>query len=146
MALTQSQLIGEVAEKSDLSKSDVKAVLEAIIYVAEEPLTAAQLASALQLPGERVHVLLEQLGVLPARVDAVFINDPTAVQAEGYARARLAGRSLRIVGSRDFWCCSRLYVSSIPHDIPMWAVTFLRQLFGPVPPANNAKITHTGCR
>lgn len=89
----------------------------------------------------RLH-LLEQVGVLPARVDAVFINDPTAAQAEGYARARLAGRSLRIVGSRDFWCCSRLYVSSIPHDIPMWAVTFLRQLFGPVPPANNARAVY----
>lgn len=89
----------------------------------------------------RLH-LLEQVGVLPAGMDAVLINDPTPVQAEGYARARLPGRSLRIVGSRDFWCCSQLYVSSIPHFVPMWAVTFLHQLFGAVPPANNARAVY----
>ena len=42
MALTQSQLIGEVAEKSDLSKSDVKAVLEALEEVVLEQLADAE--------------------------------------------------------------------------------------------------------
>jgi segregation and condensation protein B len=39
----------------------LKAVLEAIIYVAEEPLTLAQIAASLQQPAERVRTLLEQL-------------------------------------------------------------------------------------
>ena len=41
--------------------SQLKAVLEAIIYVAEEPLTLAQIATALQQPAERVRELLGQL-------------------------------------------------------------------------------------
>jgi len=36
-------------------------VLEAIIYVAEEPLTLAQIAAALEQPTERVQALIEQL-------------------------------------------------------------------------------------
>jgi len=39
----------------------LKAVLEAIIYVAEEPLTLAQIAAALQQPAERVESLIEEL-------------------------------------------------------------------------------------
>src|SRR5438105_5012970 len=39
----------------------LKAVLEAIIYVAEEPLTLAQIAAALQQPAERIRELLDQL-------------------------------------------------------------------------------------
>jgi segregation and condensation protein B len=39
----------------------LKAVLEAIIYVAEEPLTVAQIASSLQEPVERTRTLLDQL-------------------------------------------------------------------------------------
>jgi len=39
----------------------LKAVLEAIIYVAEEPLTVAQIAASLQEPAERVGELLAQL-------------------------------------------------------------------------------------
>jgi segregation and condensation protein B len=39
----------------------LKAVLEAIIYVAEEPLTLAQIAAFLQQPAERVRTLLDQL-------------------------------------------------------------------------------------
>jgi hypothetical protein len=89
----------------------------------------------------RLH-LLGQAGVLSVGVDTVFINNPTPAQTEGYARAGLPGRSLRVVGSRDFWCCRQLYVSSIPHDIPMWAVTFLRQLFGPMPQANTARAVY----
>jgi segregation and condensation protein B len=41
--------------------AQLKAVLEAIVYVAEEPLTAAQMAAALQQPLERIQALLGQL-------------------------------------------------------------------------------------
>ena len=86
----------------------------------------------------RLH-LLERAGLLPTGVDAVLINNPTPAQGEAYVRARVPSRSLRIVGSRDFWCCSQLYVSSVPHDVPPWAVTFLRKLFGPVPPGDTPR-------
>jgi len=41
--------------------SQIKAILEAIVYVADEPLTLAQIASSLQQPTERVKELLDQL-------------------------------------------------------------------------------------
>jgi segregation and condensation protein B len=41
--------------------SQLKAILEAIIYVAEEPLTLAQIAASLQQPPERIQELLDQL-------------------------------------------------------------------------------------
>jgi segregation and condensation protein B len=44
-----------------LEDTQIKAVIEAIVYVADEPLTLAQLASALQQPAERIRTLLDQL-------------------------------------------------------------------------------------
>jgi segregation and condensation protein B len=41
--------------------AQLKAVLEAIVYVAEEPLTAAQMAAVFQQPLERIQALLGQL-------------------------------------------------------------------------------------
>ncbi|MGA2270149.1 MAG: SMC-Scp complex subunit ScpB [Bryobacteraceae bacterium] len=41
--------------------AQLKAVLEAIVYVAEEPLTVAQMAAALSQPLERIQTLLGQL-------------------------------------------------------------------------------------
>jgi segregation and condensation protein B len=41
--------------------SQIRAILEAIVYVAEEPLTLAQMATSLQQPIERVKDLLDQL-------------------------------------------------------------------------------------
>jgi segregation and condensation protein B len=41
--------------------SQIKAILEAIVYVAEEPLTLAQIAASLQQPPERIQGLLDQL-------------------------------------------------------------------------------------
>ncbi len=41
--------------------SQIKAILEAIVYVAEEPLTLAQIAASLQQPAERIKELLDQL-------------------------------------------------------------------------------------
>jgi segregation and condensation protein B len=50
-------------EETAVSQEDTQllAVLEAIIYVAEEPLTAAQIASALGQPASRIGTLLGQL-------------------------------------------------------------------------------------
>ncbi len=41
--------------------SQITAILEAIVYVAEEPLTLAQIAASLQQPPERIQELLDQL-------------------------------------------------------------------------------------
>jgi segregation and condensation protein B len=41
--------------------SQLRAILEAIVYVAEEPLTLAQIAASLQQPPERIQDLLDQL-------------------------------------------------------------------------------------
>ena len=41
--------------------SQIKAILEAIVYVAEEPLTLAQIAASLRQPAERIKDLLDQL-------------------------------------------------------------------------------------
>ncbi len=44
-----------------LEDAQLRAVIEAIVYVAEEPLTLAQLAAALQQPTERIRAILEQV-------------------------------------------------------------------------------------
>src|ERR1035437_9353051 len=41
--------------------SQIKAILEAIVYVAEEPLTLAQIAASLQQPPERIQELVDRL-------------------------------------------------------------------------------------
>ena len=41
--------------------SQLRAILEAIVYVAEEPLTLAQIAASLQQPPERIQKLLDEL-------------------------------------------------------------------------------------
>ena len=47
---------------AEVEDARLRAVLEAIIYVAEEPLTLAQMAAALGEPAERIRKILEQLG------------------------------------------------------------------------------------
>src|SRR6266852_2197631 len=56
-------LAGSEAKPAALSSGDaqLKAVLEAIVYVTEEPLSAIQIADALGEPRERVEKLLEHL-------------------------------------------------------------------------------------
>ena len=44
-----------------IEDAQLKAMLEAIVYVAEEPVTIAQIAAALQQPAERVGALLAEL-------------------------------------------------------------------------------------
>jgi segregation and condensation protein B len=51
----------EQAAAASQEDTQLKAILEAIVYVAEEPLTLAQIAASLQQPAERVKELLDQL-------------------------------------------------------------------------------------
>ena len=44
-----------------LEDAQLQAVLEAMVYVAEEPLTMAQMTAALQLPAERILTAIEHL-------------------------------------------------------------------------------------
>jgi segregation and condensation protein B len=65
-AVTMEELLPEQPPEAagpqiSLEDAQLKAVLEAIVYVAEEPLTLAQLATALTQPAERVRALLDQL-------------------------------------------------------------------------------------
>ncbi len=62
-APTLEELLPEQPEQTPVSVEDaqLKAVLEAIVYVAEEPLTLAQLAASLQQPQDRIRTLLDEL-------------------------------------------------------------------------------------
>jgi segregation and condensation protein B len=53
--------LAEPAPEFPVEDVPLRAVLEAIVYVAEEPLTLAQIAAAIQQPAERVRGLVEQL-------------------------------------------------------------------------------------
>jgi segregation and condensation protein B len=62
-ALSMEELLAPEGAPTPVPVEDaqLRAVLEAIVYVAEEPLTAAQMAAALQQPLERIQALLGQL-------------------------------------------------------------------------------------
>jgi segregation and condensation protein B len=67
-AVSMEELLGEnpreqeqVEEKPQVEDSQLRAVLEAIVYVAEEPLTLTQISAALNEPTERIRWLLTQL-------------------------------------------------------------------------------------
>ncbi len=49
------------APPGDIEKARLKALLEAVVYVTEEPLSASQIASALEAPLKKVEDLLEEL-------------------------------------------------------------------------------------
>ncbi len=59
--LASGELSEEVPAPVAVEDSQLRAVLEAIVYVAEEPLTLVQISTALHEPAERVRALLEQL-------------------------------------------------------------------------------------
>jgi segregation and condensation protein B len=59
--LMQSQPAPETPAPAPQEDVQLMAVLEAVIYVAEEPLTVAQIAASLQQPEDRVRALLLQL-------------------------------------------------------------------------------------
>ncbi len=65
-AVSMDELMAPAAEAEptapvDAADAQLKAVLEAIIYVTEEPLSLAQIAAALAQPADRVAPLLDQL-------------------------------------------------------------------------------------
>lgn len=51
----------EEAKETQVEDAELRAVLEAIIYVTDEPLTIEQISEAIEQPKERVAALLEQL-------------------------------------------------------------------------------------
>jgi segregation and condensation protein B len=96
-------LIEPQGQAAALSSSDtvLKAVLEAIVYVTEEPLSAIQIADALGEPRERVEKLLENLvaefdqpehGVTIREVAGGY---KMATKAEHHERVRAFVKSLR---------------------------------------------------
>src|SRR5947209_5451901 len=61
-ALSMEELLSaREPENGSLEDAQLRAVLEAIVYVAEEPLTLVQLAAALQQPAERIRGLLDEM-------------------------------------------------------------------------------------
>src|SRR6266478_3874566 len=64
-AVTAEELLPQEEEKAaepvSAAETQIKAVLEAIIYVTEEPLTKVQIAGALGVPPELVEKLLAEL-------------------------------------------------------------------------------------
>jgi segregation and condensation protein B len=59
--VSMDELLPAAGEMPPVADAELRAVIEAIVYVAEEPLTVAQLATALVQPAERVSELLRQL-------------------------------------------------------------------------------------
>ncbi|MGA2144313.1 MAG: SMC-Scp complex subunit ScpB [Bryobacteraceae bacterium] len=59
--VSMDELLPAAEEMPPVADAELRAVIEAIVYVAEEPLTVAQLAAALVQPAERVSELLRQL-------------------------------------------------------------------------------------
>lgn len=55
------EITGEHGEAVDSGEAQIKAMLEALIYITEEPLTAGQIAAAIGEPEERVRRLLGEL-------------------------------------------------------------------------------------
>jgi segregation and condensation protein B len=96
-------LVGSAAKPAALSSDDaqLKAVLEAIVYVTEEPLSAIQIADALGEPRERVEKLLEHLvAEFDGPEHGVTIREVAggykmATKAEHHERVRTFVRSLR---------------------------------------------------
>jgi segregation and condensation protein B len=96
-------LIEPQGQAAALSSSDavLKAVLEAIIYVTEEPLSAIQIADALGEPRERVEKLLESLVAEFERPEhGVTIREVAGgykmgTKAEHHERVRAFVKSLR---------------------------------------------------
>jgi segregation and condensation protein B len=59
--LSMDELLETVPEPVPLEDTQLRAVLEAMVYVAEEPLTIAQMASVLQQPSDSVARAIAQL-------------------------------------------------------------------------------------
>lgn len=78
----------------------------------------------------RLH-LVEQAGLSASHFRKLLINWPTPAHSEAYELADIPAKALQVVMERDFWLCRNLYVSTIPHHAPGWAVKYLRRIFAP---------------
>ena len=79
---------GDTAAQTERVLENLKAVLEALIYVAEEPPTVAQIAAALGQPPERIQTLLGK-GIVellsgvpldPTLLDVFLCGNPDMIQ------------------------------------------------------------------
>jgi len=59
--MTPEQLLIETGPPPDTERDHLKAVVEAIVYLADEPLSSAQIAAAVGQPKDKVRELLEEL-------------------------------------------------------------------------------------
>lgn len=63
-SIPAEELLQEEAEAAPIlsaAENEIKALLEAVVYVTDEPLSASQIADALGEPRDRIQTLLEQL-------------------------------------------------------------------------------------
>jgi segregation and condensation protein B len=77
--VTAEELLGSAGQPADTADAErvrLKAVLEAIVYVLNEPMPAAQIAQALGRPAEDVEPLLRELAAETSRPDrGIFIRE-----------------------------------------------------------------------
>jgi segregation and condensation protein B len=60
-SVSEQLMISDVATPSDTAEAELKAIVEAVVYITDEPLSAAQIATALQQPVETVTRILDEL-------------------------------------------------------------------------------------
>ena len=96
MALTQSQLVGDIAERTDLTRSDVKAVLESLEEVVLEQLANAEkvrIGGVVQLTVRVKDATKPRKGRNPATGEEITIGAKPAavtVRARPLAKAKAA--------------------------------------------------------
>jgi segregation and condensation protein B len=81
--ISPEELLGEdmrpdepASQAADVADAKLKATLEAIVYITDEPLSLDQIAAAIEQPRERVAAILEQLSADYEREDrGIFIRE-----------------------------------------------------------------------
>ena len=106
MALTQSQLVSEISDRADLSRSDVKAVLEALEDVVLEQLGNAEkvrIGGVVQLTVRLKDATKSRKGRNPATGEEITIGPKPAsvtVRARPLAKAKAALPSVQTARRR----------------------------------------------
>ena len=112
--ISMDELLEAAPEPVSLEQSQLRAVLEALVYVTEEPLTVAQMASVLQQPADRVRAALksplklslpalETLAVIAYKqpVTAPEIMEIRGVQGAGVLKTLLDRKLIATAGRKD---------------------------------------------
>ena len=60
-SVSEQLLIPDSAPAADTSEAQLRAIVEAVVYITDEPLSASQIATALQQPEDKVTRILEEL-------------------------------------------------------------------------------------